>query len=246
MLAGGQAIDGPVELDAALLERSDQFVQALTQKLMMYALGRELEYFDMPQVRAIVRDAADRDYRFSAIVAGIVHSDAFRMQAVLKSEAGRRAGIHRRGLGSDRRLGAMYLTKKHLSRRTVLKGAGVFARAAVARRDDPGGDGTRADSRGAEASNRILLYAARRDHVEHGLRAGDGPLDAERRRRTSFKLSPILAPLEAHKRYVTSFGNLENKAPNNSVHTLVPATWLAACGRTSRRPARRWRRRSTS
>jgi hypothetical protein len=43
----------------------------------------------------------------------------------------------------------------------------------------------------------------------------------------SFKLSSILAPLEEHKRYVTSFGNLENRAPQNSVHTLVPATWLS-------------------
>jgi hypothetical protein len=42
-----------------------------------------------------------------------------------------------------------------------------------------------------------------------------------------FKLSRILEPLEAHKRYVTSFGNLENRAPQNSVHTLVPATWLS-------------------
>jgi hypothetical protein len=48
---------------------------------MMYALGRELEYFDMPQVRAIVRRAAKDDYRLSAIVAGVVTSDAFRMQA---------------------------------------------------------------------------------------------------------------------------------------------------------------------
>jgi hypothetical protein len=43
----------------------------------------------------------------------------------------------------------------------------------------------------------------------------------------SFKLSPILSPLEAHKRYVTSFGNIENRAPMSSVHTLVPATWLS-------------------
>ena len=48
---------------------------------MMYALGREIEYQDMPTVRRIVRDAANGGYRFSAIVAGIVHSDAFRMQA---------------------------------------------------------------------------------------------------------------------------------------------------------------------
>ena len=85
-LAGGKTVDGPVELTHALLERRDQFVQAFTQKLMMYALGRELEHYDMPQVRAIVREAAARDYRFSAIVAGIVRSDAFRMQAVAQDD----------------------------------------------------------------------------------------------------------------------------------------------------------------
>jgi hypothetical protein len=70
-----------------LLERPDQFVQAMTQKLMMYALGRELEFYDMPQVRAIVRNAAAQDYRFSAIVAGIVQSDPFRMQALTHEPA---------------------------------------------------------------------------------------------------------------------------------------------------------------
>jgi hypothetical protein len=82
VLPGGQPIAGPIELRAALLRRSDQFVQALTTKLMMYALGRELEYFDMPQVRAVVRAAERDDYRFAAIVAGIVNSDSFRMQAM--------------------------------------------------------------------------------------------------------------------------------------------------------------------
>jgi hypothetical protein len=81
-LPGGRAITGPIELRQALLDRSDQFVQALTEKLMMYALGRELEYFDMPAVRAVVDAAQAQDFRFSAIVAGIVQSDAFRMQAV--------------------------------------------------------------------------------------------------------------------------------------------------------------------
>jgi mono/diheme cytochrome c family protein len=81
-LPGGAAVDGPVELRRALLARSDQFVQALTEKLMMYALGRELEYHDMPQVRAVVDAAAKEDYRLSAIVTGIVNSDAFRMQAL--------------------------------------------------------------------------------------------------------------------------------------------------------------------
>src|SRR5690606_22149946 len=82
VLPGGRAVSGPVELRAALLERPDQFVQALTEKLYMYALGRELEYHDMPQVRAIVRAAARENYRLSALVKGIVRSEAFRMQAV--------------------------------------------------------------------------------------------------------------------------------------------------------------------
>jgi len=82
VLPDGVPIDGPAELRRSLLRRPDQFVQALTEKLMMYALGREVEYHDMPQVRAIVRAAEQDDYRFSTIVTGIVSSDAFRMQAL--------------------------------------------------------------------------------------------------------------------------------------------------------------------
>jgi hypothetical protein len=81
VLPNGQTVTGPVELTAALLARSDQFVQALTEKLLMYALGRELEYHDMRQVRRIVRDAEQQNFSLTAIVAGIVASDAFRMQA---------------------------------------------------------------------------------------------------------------------------------------------------------------------
>jgi hypothetical protein len=83
VLPGGRAIDGPVALKQALLESPDQFVLALTEKLMTYALGRELEYFDMPAVRGVVRAAAEQDYRFAAIVAGIVQTEAFRMQGVI-------------------------------------------------------------------------------------------------------------------------------------------------------------------
>ena len=79
-LPDGAAVDGPAQLRAALTARPDQFALALTQKLMMYALGRELEYHDMPQVRSVVRSAAEDDYRFAAIVTGIARSDAFRMQ----------------------------------------------------------------------------------------------------------------------------------------------------------------------
>ena len=74
------AINGPVELRAQLAERPAVFVRALTEKLLMYAVNRHLEYFDMPQVRAIVRAAAKDNYKLSSIVLGIVNSDAFRKQ----------------------------------------------------------------------------------------------------------------------------------------------------------------------
>ena len=91
-LPTGAPVNGPVELRQALLRNPDRFVQALTQKLMMYALGRELEYFDMPQVRAIVRDAANHDYKFATLVTGIVMSDAFRMQAPQEPPAKKAVG----------------------------------------------------------------------------------------------------------------------------------------------------------
>ena len=81
VLPNGRPVDGPTELREALFGERDLFIRAFTEKLMMYAVGRELEYFDMPQVRAIVRRSASQDYRLSAIVSGIVASDAFRMQA---------------------------------------------------------------------------------------------------------------------------------------------------------------------
>jgi hypothetical protein len=81
VLPKGRAVDGPAQLRQALFDGRDLFVRALTEKLMMYALGRELRYYDMPQVRAVVRRAGGQNYRLSAIVSGIVTSDAFRMQA---------------------------------------------------------------------------------------------------------------------------------------------------------------------
>jgi mono/diheme cytochrome c family protein len=82
VLPNGRAVDGPVQLREALFGGRDLFVRAFTEKLLMYAVGRELKAHDMPQVRAVVRRAAQQDYRLSSIVSGIVSSDAFRMQAL--------------------------------------------------------------------------------------------------------------------------------------------------------------------
>ena len=76
----GTAIGGPVDLRKALMRRPDQFVQTLTEKLMTYGLGRSVEYYDMPAVRQIVRDAQRDNYRFSSIVMGIVKSAPFQMR----------------------------------------------------------------------------------------------------------------------------------------------------------------------
>jgi len=78
-LPDGTKIDGPEDLRRALVNRPDhQFVQALTENLLTYALGRSLDYHDMPTVRRIVRQAAADDYRFKSIVLGVISSDAFR------------------------------------------------------------------------------------------------------------------------------------------------------------------------
>ncbi len=80
VLPNGVSINGPLELRAQLADRPATFAEALTEKLMMYGVNRELEYYDMPQIRAIVRGAAKDNYKLSAIVRGIVNSDAFRRQ----------------------------------------------------------------------------------------------------------------------------------------------------------------------
>jgi hypothetical protein len=77
-LPDGTPIRGPDDLRQALIARPDRFVQAFTENLLTYALGRSLDYRDMPAVRRIVRDAAADGYRFQSIVLGVIASDAFR------------------------------------------------------------------------------------------------------------------------------------------------------------------------
>src|ERR1700722_12104046 len=77
VLPDGTKISGPVDLRNALVSNPNQFVQTLTEKLMTYATGRAVDYHDMPTIRAIVRDSAKDNYRFSTIVMRIVNSDQF-------------------------------------------------------------------------------------------------------------------------------------------------------------------------
>jgi cytochrome c5 len=81
-LTDGTKIEGPVGLRQALERYSPQFMRTFTEKLLTYALGRGVEYQDMPAVRTIVREAARNDYRFSSLVLGIVTSAPFQMNRV--------------------------------------------------------------------------------------------------------------------------------------------------------------------
>ena len=79
-LPDGTRFDGAAGLRAALVRTPERFVGTLTEKLLTYALGRGLEHYDAPAVRAITRDAEGDGYRFSSLVAGIVRSAPFRLR----------------------------------------------------------------------------------------------------------------------------------------------------------------------
>jgi hypothetical protein len=76
----GTKLDGPVSLRNAILKRVDAFIGSFTENLLAYGLGRLIDYRDMPAVRAIVRDAAKNDSRFSSFVLGVVRSVPFQMR----------------------------------------------------------------------------------------------------------------------------------------------------------------------
>jgi len=90
-LADGTKVDGPVALRQAILKHPEQFVRTLTEKMLTYALGRGLEYYDMPTVRGIARDASRDNYRFSSVVLGIVKSTPFQMRRTQEAPVTARA-----------------------------------------------------------------------------------------------------------------------------------------------------------
>ena len=100
-LYDGTPLNGPADLRKALLNRSKTFLTSFTENLMAYALGRRVEYYDQPTVRAIMRDAAEQDHRMSAFILGIVNSAPFQMSQTdgpVRTEDGA-TGL---GINSDR------------------------------------------------------------------------------------------------------------------------------------------------
>jgi len=80
VLLNGTKVDGPAALRGALVEQQEQFVKAVTEKLLMYAVGREIASYDAPAIRSIVRASAADDYRWSSIVLAIVKSTPFQFR----------------------------------------------------------------------------------------------------------------------------------------------------------------------
>src|SRR5262249_10140351 len=81
-LPNGSTFDGMAGLRRALLAHPDVFVTTMTEKLMTYALGRGVEYYDAPAIRAITRVAARQDYQSPSLILGIVNSRPFQMRSV--------------------------------------------------------------------------------------------------------------------------------------------------------------------
>jgi len=79
-LADGTKFDGPGDLREALLTRPEQFAMTVTEKLLTYALGRDVESYDQPAIRKILREAAPSDYRWSSLLIGIAESTPFQMR----------------------------------------------------------------------------------------------------------------------------------------------------------------------
>ena len=95
-LVDGTALNGPDDLRNALMKRPEQFVQTMTEKMLIYALGRNLEPYDLPTVRKIIRDAAPGNYKFSAIVMGIATSVPFQMSEVPSAQQPAAPSVARR------------------------------------------------------------------------------------------------------------------------------------------------------
>jgi hypothetical protein len=78
----GTPVTKPAELLAAVMKRPTPLVRTFTENLMAYALGRRVEYFDQPTIRAIAKSAEANNYKMSSFILGVVKSDAFRMRRV--------------------------------------------------------------------------------------------------------------------------------------------------------------------
>ena len=221
-LVDGTSVNGPADVRKALMKHPDQFVQTMTEKLMTYALGRRLEYYDMPGVRKIVRDAARDNYRFSSIVMGIVKSAPFQMSVKAKEIAAkiiRETAANRiKSAGIKKGSSIMFITKKHLPRRTFLRGVGATMALPLLDAMIPARTAL-AQTAANPTPHLGFIYFPHGAIMNQWTPATEG---------SNFELSPILKPLEPFKKHVTVVSGLANRpAVSPAVHAITPGTWLS-------------------
>ena len=217
-LADGSPVDGPVALRKALLKHPEQFVRTMTEKMLTYGLGRGLEYYDMPVVRAIARDAAAQDYRFSSIVMGIVKSTPFQMK--LKAPAATEAFRSRvEAVRALRHSATMFISKKHLARRTFLRGMGTAL--ALPLLDAMVPARTLLAKTAANPTSRLGFV-----YLPHGAIMDKWTPGTEG---AGFEFTPILKPLEPFREgtWIVVSGLGHRAADTSAVQSLSPTTWLS-------------------
>jgi hypothetical protein len=89
VLPNGVKFNGPAELRKVLLSHPEQFANTVTDRLLTYALGRGVEYYDQPAIRKITREAASSNYQWSSVIVGIVNSAPFQMRMSKPQEPGK-------------------------------------------------------------------------------------------------------------------------------------------------------------
>jgi hypothetical protein len=169
-LLDGTKVDGVAGLRNALMRQPDIFVNTLTEKLLIYALGRGLGYYDMPAVRSILRESAKQDFRFSSLILEIVRSTPFQKRMTPVSDVGGPAGskeVAKRRTDAIRTVGP---TSRTTSRHPIRSVDHVYdketyiAPCSIARhgRDDstsiPRGDGARTDSYGQDRRKSVDAF----------------------------------------------------------------------------------------
>ena len=190
---------GVADLRNALLSRPNVFAGTMTEKLMTYALGRGLEYYDMPAVRAVTHEAARNNYRFSSLILGIVESTPFQMR---RSQEPRLCACNICSRHQEAEP-AMIITKKHLPRRTFLRGV-MGSAVALPLLDSMVPALTAATKTAASPKTRLgFIYVPHGAVMDKWTPATEG---------AGFEFTPILKPLEPFRDQLLVVTGLANKA----------------------------------
>ena len=215
-LADGRPVNSPGTVARSFGRRAGE-VRADTSRenLLTYALGRAVEYHDMPVVRSIVREAEDANYSFESIVMGVATSVPFRMRTLPDTVGARERrcgdGVAT-GYEGSRRRPAMFITKKHLSRRTFLRASGVSIGLPLLSAMVPAG--TALSQTAAAPKPRLgffyLPHGAVMDQTRYGKEVNGWTPDIVGK---DFDLKKTLEPFAALKQHMTVVSGLGNRRP---------------------------------